>query len=105
MVIRAHRTHHPRKKTLVAYCKNDGFVSVRRKGRIDENDRWADVRDEWVRAFLNKEEHPGFSVMASIEGPEQNWLAEEFLQPDYATIQESDFKSFMGYWRIFEGLA
>lgn len=44
------------RKTWFGYWRDDGFVKTKNKGRVDQNDVWATIRDHWVEMYRNREE-------------------------------------------------
>ncbi len=101
LVVTAHIPHPPEKKTWFGYCRDDGFVKVKNRGRVDLNSRWADVRDRWVTAFLNREVIPGLSVMHAV-GAEDEWCAEAYMETDYSTLTQSDFERSVRDYAIYK---
>lgn len=85
MVFTAHRPHPKGKKTWFGYWRDDGLVKVRNLGRIDKNGKWPDIRDHWVRSFMNREVLDHFSIMMEV-GYQDEWCAEAYLTPDYNSI-------------------
>lgn len=90
LVVTAHKPNPVGKKTWFGYWKNDGFVNVRKKGRIDKYGKWESIKKEWVRAFVNREMVPGMSVMAEVTAGDE-WCAEAFMQTDYSKLTPDDF--------------
>jgi len=91
LVITAHLPHPPGKKTWFGYWRDDGFVKVKGKGRIDANNRWKENKQTWVSAYKNKEVIPSLSVMHEIVA-EDEWCAEAFLETNYDHIDSSLFE-------------
>ena len=87
MVFTAHRPHSAGKKTWFGYWRDDGFIKIRYRGRIDLNGTWSRIRDRWLQAFVNREIIDGLSVMREVS-PEDEWCAEAYLVPDYDTITQ-----------------
>lgn len=90
LVITAHNPHPLDKKTWFGYWKNDGFVKVRKKGRIDKTDNWDSIRKVWVTSFTNREVVPGMSVMAEVKADDE-WCVEAFMETDYGRLTQEDF--------------
>jgi hypothetical protein len=79
------------KKTWFGYWRDDGFVKTKHLGRIDQDHRWPEIRDHWVQIFRDREVHAGESVMQSV-GPEDEWVAEAYMETDYSSITRVDFE-------------
>ena len=87
MVFTAHRPHPKGKKTWFGYWRDDGLVKTKHLGRIDEDSKWAQIRDLWVQSFMNREVLNGFSLMQEV-GPQDEWCAEAYLTADYNVINK-----------------
>ena len=90
MIFTAHQPHAKNKKVWFGYCKEDGFVIRKPKGRTDHNNQWDAIRDNWLRVFDNREEQAGFSVMREISAKDE-WCAEAYIEMDYSKITQGDF--------------
>lgn len=90
VVITAGIAHPENKKTWFGYCRNDGFVKKKNKGRIDANHTWQQIKKQWVGAFMNKEVIPEFSVMQKVTAKDE-WCAEAYLQTDYNRLTIDDY--------------
>jgi type I restriction-modification system DNA methylase subunit len=91
MVFTAHKPHPSNKKTWFGYWKDDGFVKVKNKGRIDRDFIWEDKKKKWLNAFLNREDVPGESVKHTIFVKDE-WCAEAYMETDYSTLTQEDFE-------------
>ena len=69
------------KKTWFGYWRDDGFVKTKHKGRIDQNNTWAGIRDRWIEMYRNREIHAGQSVMQMVAA-EDEWCAEAYIETD-----------------------
>jgi hypothetical protein len=85
MVFTAHRPHPRGKQTWFGYCRDDGLVKTKHRGRADVSGAWPVIRDKWVTAFRNREVIPGFSVIHEV-GPTDEWCAEAYLPADYGAV-------------------
>lgn len=86
-----------KKKTWFGYWREDGFVKVKNLGRVDRAKSWPTTRDRWIENFRNREVHPGESVTAAV-GPDDEWVAEAYMDTDYSTLAQADFeKSLLDY--------
>ena len=55
LVITAHKPHPQGKKTWFGYCRDDGYILLRHKGRVDKNHAWENKKSQWVSAFRNRD--------------------------------------------------
>lgn len=106
LVITAHQPHPKGKKTWLGYWRDDGFVKLKGKGRVDANHKWAGIRENWLKAFRNREADGIRSVMVELS-PSDEWCAEAFLTTDYSQLTQSAFarelRRYVSY-RIAEGV-
>lgn len=87
IIITAKKKHPNGKKTWFAYCRNDGFVKLKNKGRIDAKHIWADIKQHWVTAYRNREVIDGFSLMREVNEKDE-WCVEAYLETDYSQFDE-----------------
>lgn len=85
IVFTAHRPHPKGKKTWFGYCRDDGFVKTKHRGRIDANGNWFDIRSRWINAYRSREVVPGLSITKEV-GPWDEWCAEAYLDCDYDLV-------------------
>jgi hypothetical protein len=78
-------------KTYFGYCKDDGFVKAKRKGRIDKFDKWDAIEKEWLENYFDKNVIPGKSALQGV-GDMDEWLCEAYMETDYSTLKISDFE-------------
>lgn len=90
MIFTAHKPHPNNKETYFGYCKDDGFVKRKDKGRIDAFGKWEKIKDEWVSLYINKKEIPGFSVKKVVTADDE-WCAEAYMETDYSKLNKDDF--------------
>ncbi|SLI42264.1 N-6 DNA methylase [Mycobacteroides abscessus subsp. bolletii] len=88
------------RKTWFGYWRNDGFVKTKHLGRIDQAGRWPEIRDRWVSTFRNREVHAGESV-ATIVGPNDEWVAEAYMETDYTKLTKEDFERSVLEYALF----
>jgi type I restriction enzyme M protein len=88
MVFTAHRPHPPGKKTWFGYCRDDGMIKTKHRGRLDGDGMWPILKERWVNAFRNREVNDGFSVMVEVNAKHE-WCAEAYLSTDYDAIDEA----------------
>jgi type I restriction-modification system DNA methylase subunit len=97
MVVTAHKPHPKGKKTWFGYWRNDGFVKVKNKGRIDKKKTWEATKNRWLSAFRNRETISGLSLMKEIKANDE-WCAEAYMEPDWSRLnQEALTKTFREY--------
>lgn len=104
MVFTAHVPHQTsNKKTWFGYWKNDGFVKTKNKGRIDQNLTWNYIKTRWIESFINREVHPGESVMKKVTA-QMEWCAEAYMDTDYSKIQNSAYETTVRDYAIYRML-
>ena len=92
MVFTAHVPHaRSNRKSWFGYWRDDGFIKVKKLGRVDRDERWPAIRERWVNAFRNREVAPGESVTAMV-GDSDEWVAEAYMETDYSTLTKADFE-------------
>ena len=101
LVIKAHTPHKKGKKTWLGYWRDDGFVKVKSKGRIDKNDSWPELRTKWVESYLNKDVVDQYSTMRCLK-PQDEWCAEAYLDTDYNSVAENDLVDEIKKYLAFE---
>ncbi len=79
------------KKSWFGYWREDGFVKVKNLGRVDRDSKWAAIRDRWIETWRNREVHIGESVTAHV-GPEDEWVAEAYMETDYSKLTQKDLE-------------
>lgn len=93
IVITANVPHPKNKKTWFAYWRDDGFVKVKNKGRIDKNNVWNNIMERWVSSFINREIIDGFSLSRKITKDDE-WCAEAYMVTDYSKLDKDEFKDY-----------
>lgn len=88
------------KKTWFGYWRDDGFVKIKNLGRIDRDHTWANIRDRWIDLYRNREIHPGEAVTSAV-GPEDEWVAEAYMETDYSTLTKADFERTLLDYALF----
>ncbi|MEN8626384.1 HsdM family class I SAM-dependent methyltransferase [Psychrobacter proteolyticus] len=89
------------KKTWFGYWRDDGFEKTKHLGRIDLNDTWLDIKQNWLEQYRNNEVHPGESVTAYVTD-EDEWIAEAYLETDYSTITQDKFEEVVTNYALFK---
>ena len=100
LVVTASVPHPKTKKTWFGYCRDDGFVKTKHRGRIDLHNKWPQIRDRWVEQFRNRESHPGESVMRRVTH-EDEWCAEAYMETDYRSVRKDDFERAVRQYAVF----
>ncbi len=90
MVFTAHQPHPQAKEVWLALAKDDGFVVQRHKGRVDLHDKWNEIKNHWVKSFINRSEVPGFSVKRTLCS-EDEWCAEPHITREADELTEMNF--------------
>jgi len=100
----AKRKHPDNYKTWFALWKNDGFEKIRGKGRIDLNNKWDNVMQNWINSYLNRETITGVSTLKTITHKDE-WCAEAYVDPIYDINNEIFIASIRQYvsWIIKSG--
>jgi len=90
-VITAHIPHPRGKKTWLGYWREDGFVKTKGKGRIDLNDTWTSIKEDWLNTYVNRETKDRISLTKELKA-ENEWCAENYLVANYDNIDFEIFK-------------
>lgn len=94
MVITAHKPHPKGKKTWLGYWREDGFVKLKNKGRVDLNNTWEGIKSRWLDAFSNREIVERMSLMEELTA-EKEWCAEAYFVTDYNSIDKAIYKTYI----------
>lgn len=100
VIVTAHKPHPKGKKTWFAYCRDDGFVKMKNKGRIDANHTWNDIKEQWVSAFRNREVIDNFSLMREVNEKDE-WCVEAYLETDYSEFDFEDYETTVKKYLMF----
>lgn len=92
MVISAHIEHPKNKKTWLGYWREDGFIKTKGKGRIDLNDTWHSIKENWINTYINRENTENLSVTKKLNADDE-WCAENYLNAQYDNIDYKIFKN------------
>lgn len=101
VVITAHVKHPEKKETWFGYWRNDGFVKTKKYGRADVNNEWNEIEDYWLKSYINRKEINQISIMKKVT-PEDEWIAEAYLEPDYSILSLSDFEKTLREYQAFK---
>lgn len=91
------------KKTWFGYLKNDGFVTIKNKGRIDHHSEWKDIKNRFLSAYYNNEEIVGLSVKKNVEYSDE-WCAEAYMETDYSKITRNDFEAVLRKFAVYKAI-
>lgn len=100
LVFRGNAPHQVGKKTFFGYFKDDGFLKVKNKGRIDQNDKWLAIKNNWLDVYKNRESIAGLSIMHEIKARDE-WCAEAYMETDYSTFTQADFELVVKNYALF----
>lgn len=102
MVFTAHKPHNsnPRHKTWFGYWRDDGFVKTKHQGRVDTLNRWVEIEEIWLSAYLNQDEILGVSVKHKVTAKDE-WCAEAYMQTDYSNLTEQDYMKYVKDYILF----
>ena len=78
------------RKTWFGYFKNDGFVKVKHRGRVDTQGTWDSISEHWVTSYRNREVQEGFSILQKVTH-EDEWCAEAYIETDYSNLSADLF--------------
>ncbi|MDR0485173.1 MAG: N-6 DNA methylase, partial [Elusimicrobiota bacterium] len=92
MVWEARKPHNSDENTFFGYYKDDGFVKVKKLGRIDKFNKWEKIKEEWLRLYRERETKEGMSVKKAVKWNEE-WLCEAYMETDYSNFTDSGFIS------------
>lgn len=89
------------RKTWFGCWRDDGFVKTKHKGRIDQDGKWAAIRDEWIEMYRNREVHAGKSVMQHVTAKDE-WCAEAYIDTDYSKLDQAKYAATIHRYHIFK---
>lgn len=102
MIFTAHKPHDSKKESWFASCKEDGFVIDRTSGgRADINNKWEDIKKQWVNAFIDRDVINGFSVKQAVTANDE-WSYEAYAKTDFTGITEDSFKKVVKEYALFQ---
>lgn len=100
MVFKAHVPHNPQKKTWFGYWKDDGYVKVKHRGRLDIKDEWFGIKNQWIDTYRNRDSIPGQCITYSVTEKDE-WCAEAYLETDYSQLTEKNFEDVVKNYAIY----
>lgn len=89
MIFTAHKPHTNYKKTFFGYFKDDGHIK-KRKGRLEINGRWKEIKKLWLNTYFNRENIPNLSINKNVNAKDE-WCAEAYLETDFTKLKKEDF--------------
>jgi type I restriction enzyme M protein len=101
LVFKAHNPHSSNKKTFFGYFKEDGFVKQKNNGRVDKNNKWNKIKEDWLNTYHYKESIAGLSVMQIVKA-EDEWCAESYMETDYSNLTEEGFEKTIKEYLAFK---
>ena len=111
MVWKAHEPHvkiNPdgsrkiNKRTWFADWSNDGLVSVKNQGRLDINNRWKDIENQWIHDYEDNVVKQDYSAYERVDIDDE-WIIDNFLEPDWNQLNDVEFeKSSAAYIKFKE---
>jgi len=104
MVFRAGIKHNSKVKTWFGYWKDDGFMKLKKEGRIDSNNTWEAIKKEWLENYNDRNEIAGKCIKANI-GAEDEWCVEAYLETDYRKLTEKYFSKLIKDIVVFKILS
>ncbi|MBW1615113.1 MAG: N-6 DNA methylase [Deltaproteobacteria bacterium] len=90
LVLKAYEKHPKNFKTYFGYWKDDGFLKIKNKGRIDYYNKWNSIKEDWLKNFRNKDEIIGISIKKAVSGNNE-WSVEAYMKTDYKKFKKNDF--------------
>ena len=104
LVFEAHQPHADSPSaTWFGAWKNDGFVKLKKRGRLDVLGTWPAIRDGWLKSFHARASIPGQSVVRQVDANEE-WTAEAYLETDYSALTAKDFSALVREYAIFNAV-
>lgn len=91
MLWEAHTPHDSTEETFFGCFTNDGFVKRKKLGRVDAYNKWDKILKDWLSLYKNRVVKPGITAKRSITHNDE-WLCEAYMETDYTTLCEDDFK-------------
>lgn len=101
MVWEAHNPHDEKKQTFFGYCKYDGFEKKKYVGRVDANNRWNDIKNEWLSLYRNRDVKDGLSARNCVSYSDE-WLCEAYMKVDFSKMSQRDFEQTVRDYLAFE---
>ena len=103
VVFKAHIPHPDDYETYFGYWKDDGFIKIKRLGRVDSNAKWSKIKDGWIYNYRNRKEIKEQSVKKHVQARNE-WCAEAYMETDYSNLKEEDFEIEIKKYVLFKEL-
>ena len=101
LMFEAHQPHGDSPSpTWFASWKDDGFVKVKRHGRVDPLNQWPNIRDAWLRSLHARATVAGQSISRHVDATEE-WCAEAYLETDYSTLTQTAFETAVRNYTVY----
>jgi type I restriction-modification system DNA methylase subunit len=101
MVFRAGVPHDPDVETWFGYWKDDGYIKIKKEGRVDYYNRWEnEIKFSWIDMFKSRREIAGKSVKHKVTADDE-WCVEAYVDTDYSDLGEEDFINEMKKYTLF----
>lgn len=101
MVWQAHNPHDEKVETFFGYCKDDGFEKRKYVGRVDVNNKWNDIKNEWLSLYRHRDVKDGLSARECVSHRDE-WLCEAYMKVDFLKIRQHDFEQTIRDYLAFE---
>lgn len=92
MVFKAGIPHKENDITWMANWKEDGFIKTR-NGRIDLNEKWVEIKKEWIDNYNSKTIERNKSIQVKLKN-EKTWAIENYLESDDEKIENNGIYGF-----------
>jgi len=91
VVFKAHYPHPQDYESYFGYWRDDGFIKVKNLGRVDFNNKWEEIKKNWLYNYKNKKEVKLHSIKRCISASD-DWCSENFLETDYSNLNKEEFE-------------
>ena len=87
--------------TYFASWKEDGYEKTKNNGRVDKDNKWPQLRDNYLYEYDNKEIVPQKSCIAHVSANDE-WILEAYAETDYSQLTKKDFEKAVFNYAIFK---
>lgn len=77
-------------QTWFGYLRDDGFEVRRHRGRLDFNNNWEGIRENFIREYRNSNVVSGLSIKREVAATDE-WCIEAYMETDYTKLTKDDF--------------
>ena len=88
---------------VTAMWKDDGFVKMKHKGRVDARGRWGSVRARWLDSYHSQKVKKGVSILKTLTANDE-WCAEAYVPTDYSALTAADVEKALRSYAVFSHL-